>query len=97
MDQSDDSSFEEDETAETANMIQVDQSLTECDEQSVDMVPAEVDEIENNVVPRETPDEDHHATLPTDFLQFQVWLQSADGGRKCEVSKTARLPGGSYI
>jgi site-specific recombinase XerD len=88
MDQSDDSSFEEDETAEPVeptNMIQLVQS-NEADEQSVDMVPADMDETENDVVPSETPDDDHRAALPTDFLQFQVWLQSADGGRKCEKS-----------
>jgi hypothetical protein len=26
------------------------------------------------------------ADLQTDFLQFQTWLQSADGGLKCEKS-----------
>jgi site-specific recombinase XerD len=30
--------------------------------------------------------ESQQSELPTDFLQFQMWLQSADGGRKCEKS-----------
>lgn len=81
-DQSDMSSIED----EPLGTMQVNQSSPDLDAQSIDMASTDMAEMEDDAVASEIPDEIRHAALPTDFLQFQMWLQSADGGRKCEKS-----------
>jgi len=45
-----------------------------------------VDDLNNDNAEVEAQLPEYKSELPTDFLQFQTWLQSPDGGRKCEKS-----------